>query len=546
MKDIKNKKELITGVIVTALVTIIAVFGAMIHEPWFDEAQAYVIARDASLHDILFYLPHYEGHPPLWHLLLKAAVMLGLPYELTLKGVQFIIFEIVLIIIEFRSPYSKTAKILIPMSFFMLYQYCIIARPYILLILAALLAAMFYKERKQKPVRYMISLVFLCLTHSYGIAFAGGIVIGDIIGECIREKSFKKTASDIIKNRRLLVSYVILLAAAAAIIIDIVPSGDTFAMNAVQNKKHSFPAILFFSWFLIPSENFFTSFSSEMLSMQQETNPVSEIISAAVISLLIWSCLFIICKKRRMIAEMLIPYLFISILTSTYIYPHHFGIFLTYLLFILWTAEAKEKVTFEKYSSVMKKAGVSEKLAKMIAVAGAALYVCINLYWNGMSYYNDVKYPYDPSREIAEWIKKYDLYDKSFLAAWTGEDTNMYTLGSTGANAYFDNNIYYNMHDGLAYVTHIVPDEQEYEKDIEAMKAHGDPDFILCGSVLASSSICDTLGIDEHYVAVALEARGERIFKDKKCNVDVCLVCTRDTYKELYGKEYEVQTYKNS
>ena len=90
MKEKKNNRNLLTGVIITVAVTVIAVFGAFIHEPWFDEAQAYVVARDASLHDILFYLPHYEGHPPLWHLILKAALIFGLPYELTLKGVQFI------------------------------------------------------------------------------------------------------------------------------------------------------------------------------------------------------------------------------------------------------------------------------------------------------------------------------------------------------------------------------------------------------------------------------------------------------------------------
>ena len=101
MKEKKNNRILLTGVIITVAVTVIAVFGAFIHEPWFDEAQAYVVARDASLHDILFYLPHYEGHPPLWHLILKAALIFGLPYELTLKGVQFILFEIVIIIIEF-------------------------------------------------------------------------------------------------------------------------------------------------------------------------------------------------------------------------------------------------------------------------------------------------------------------------------------------------------------------------------------------------------------------------------------------------------------
>jgi len=47
------------------------------HEPWFDEAQAWQIAKCASLKDILFTIPHYEGHTPLWHLILCCRPNLG-------------------------------------------------------------------------------------------------------------------------------------------------------------------------------------------------------------------------------------------------------------------------------------------------------------------------------------------------------------------------------------------------------------------------------------------------------------------------------------
>ena len=50
------------------------------HEPWFDEAQAWQIAKCASIKEILFKIPHYEGHPPLWHLILAIPAKLGVPY----------------------------------------------------------------------------------------------------------------------------------------------------------------------------------------------------------------------------------------------------------------------------------------------------------------------------------------------------------------------------------------------------------------------------------------------------------------------------------
>ncbi len=58
------------------------------HEPWFDEAQSWLIARDASFHDMLLVIPHYEGHPPLWWFILSIPSKLGLPYEISLKTIN--------------------------------------------------------------------------------------------------------------------------------------------------------------------------------------------------------------------------------------------------------------------------------------------------------------------------------------------------------------------------------------------------------------------------------------------------------------------------
>ena len=61
-----GKAEYITMFLYVILLCIVECF----HESWFDEVQAWQIARSASLKEILFEVPHYEGHPQLWHLLL--------------------------------------------------------------------------------------------------------------------------------------------------------------------------------------------------------------------------------------------------------------------------------------------------------------------------------------------------------------------------------------------------------------------------------------------------------------------------------------------
>src|ERR1700728_3057080 len=52
-----------------------------LHEPWADEAQSWLLGRDASLADLWGRLLHYEGTPALWQTLLHVLSRLGLSYS---------------------------------------------------------------------------------------------------------------------------------------------------------------------------------------------------------------------------------------------------------------------------------------------------------------------------------------------------------------------------------------------------------------------------------------------------------------------------------
>ena len=84
IKFLKEHSRMLTFAAYLALVVVVMCF----HEPWFDEAQSWLIARDSSFADLLTLRPHYEGHPPLWTLLLSIPAKTGVPYEIGLKGVQ--------------------------------------------------------------------------------------------------------------------------------------------------------------------------------------------------------------------------------------------------------------------------------------------------------------------------------------------------------------------------------------------------------------------------------------------------------------------------
>ena len=117
------------------------------HELWSDEAQAWILARDNSLWLLFRYRLHYEGAPGLWHFILKLLQHLSMPYPaLPWAGAVFAAAGIAVFLRW--SPFPLLLRILLPFTFFLQYQYAVIARPYVLFpLLAFSLCALFYRPR---------------------------------------------------------------------------------------------------------------------------------------------------------------------------------------------------------------------------------------------------------------------------------------------------------------------------------------------------------------------------------------------------------------
>lgn len=108
------------------------------HAPWFDEAQALLIAR-APLPE-MFEALHYEGHPALWYLYL-AAVDSVVRSPLSLPVAQAFVSVATAALIWFRAPFPLPTKALLALSYFILFEYGVISRSYGLGALLLLVAA---------------------------------------------------------------------------------------------------------------------------------------------------------------------------------------------------------------------------------------------------------------------------------------------------------------------------------------------------------------------------------------------------------------------
>lgn len=145
------------------------------HEPWFDESQAWLLARDSSLSDLLLHRVRYEGSPGLWHLVLWVAIRLGLPFaQLHLIASACAIAGAAVVL--WRAPFPAPTRLAILGSYFFAYQYAVVARSYSLDLLLIPLLAACYAERVERPWRYAVLIALIANANAHG--FLAAAVIG--------------------------------------------------------------------------------------------------------------------------------------------------------------------------------------------------------------------------------------------------------------------------------------------------------------------------------------------------------------------------------
>lgn len=454
------------------------------HEPWFDEAQAWLIARDASLKEILFVLPHYEGHPAIWHLVLLPFAKLGAPFEFSIKLVSLTFCSIAMGLFIFKAPFKRIVRLTIPFTYFFFYQYGVISRPYCILMLGFILCAMFYKTKKIKPFRFVLALGILCSASAYGIILSAGIAIAWLIEIFYKDFSINSIKKFFYDKR--FFALLILLMFNLMLVISIMPKPDTYAMaNVVKNNDYISRFIYMF--FVLPGDatyldicNYFTT------KLAVNIDSSIGIAGSGIISFL----LIAFAKRNNKLLLLLIPYSFIGVF-STFVYfnPHHVGIITEFFLFIVWICyegKKEKNINFQFLNKLIREES-DIRLLNGIPAAFFGIVICISIIWTIMSSVNDIYFPYGVGRDLETFIKENNLDKYNIMAQWkqytnnetkkTVVDTNL--IGGTDALPYFDKNIYYNLNDNIpnkCFVTHMVANNDE---NIKEWKKMGYPDVII-------------------------------------------------------------------
>lgn len=469
------------------------------HEPWFDEAQAWAIARSGSLKEILFEIPHYEGHPPLWHLILVPFAKLGAPYELSLAVVNIFFMTLAVAVLLFKSSFPKLIRCLLPFNFFLFYQYGVVSRPYCILVLAIFLAAACYKNRNEHPVKYLLCLALMCAVHSYGIIIAGCLCIVWLI-EIFTEYKKSGKLADILKDRRCWLMFCLLIFA-MLVMAAIVPDENVYLggkMSSETEKKFDFSCINILFCFVIFSDSIITSF----FNYAGVPSEIASQIPVIVVSILLVALFVTITYRNKKLLTFLLPYGVLSIFGSfVYISPHHIGVITAFVIFVLWIiVDESGKVLLPEYMNKIS-AKIGKKL-KVIVKAIAFLPLLIPIAWSCTSSYFDIRYPYWFD-EAADFIKEYHLDDYKIMGYWqqvlNGEidDDAFWNVDeadymwhdypnlqgiSVALNPYFDKNIfcYFNIdkHD-KTFQYYRANTQKEAEEEFSKWREQGEPDVVI-------------------------------------------------------------------
>ena len=369
------------------------------HEPWLDEAQAWLMAKNMSWRDLLFQNIN-EGHPRLWHLLLKILITLKLPYN-AMNVFHFLIAFLVVYIIYRYGPWERYIKILIIFNYYFAYEYNIVARSYVLIGLLLFLYALTWKNRHKHPMITAIFLGLMCETHLFSLIIA--FILAIIYLYDLRKRKINLTL-------KYMFSGLLLILLAIHSLMLIIPKSYTpFNGNVglLQNIKY-----VPLNFFLIPE-------------LQLSTRVYfSKIISNFNVSKSIYYCFmnylplltstilflgFILSVIRKLNDLFKVAFLYIiMVIFFTFVYggtEWHAGVIFVFIVYLWWE---KEKASNESGSSVTT-FSKKYKIVKVISI----IFLLTSILNTGYNFVCDIRYKSSGSKQAAIALNSY-IKDKNF------------------------------------------------------------------------------------------------------------------------------------
>ncbi len=372
---------------------LIVSLGVLHHEPWADEAQSWLLARDSTLVNLWGHLLHYEGTPGLWQTLLHLLIRAGLPYSAYGYFASVLAFAAVIVWIRY-APLPVFIRLIVPFTYYLCYQYAIIARSYALIAPLLFAVAALYPHARRRPGLMTMLLVLLAGVSAHALLLSA--CIWTILYGLVFLRLDRVPSSERLK---------------------FLVVGSTYSVALLLLLFCAWPAtdVTFADHRGLANLVFLPEVTKAVLAGAIAGNWIVSVILLALSAPFLW-------RGGGLLFLLLASVSLCVFGTIVYTQIWHFGILFLVWLFAIWISAYKTRVT-----------------APVIAALTAA--IAIQCYWTASTIRYDWNHPYSGSLAAAKYLRE------NFGP--TGRPTGgLYAIGysSTAIQPYFPANLYSDLH----------------------------------------------------------------------------------------------------
>ena len=372
-------------------------FAIPYHEPWVDEAQAWQLARNLSLASLFKTYIRYEGSPGLWHFLLWMMIRIHISYA----GLHWICGAIATAavgLLLFRSPFPRYLKLSLPFTYFLFFQYAVVARNYVLVPFLLFLAAIAWKK---SPFWLAPALGLLANASLHAAIISGGLAAVYAIEQFRNRES--KSLSHL---RKLLACASLLLVFYAFAIWTVWPPRDLI-LSSVRGQSGIY-------------------FLRAVYSLVWPT------CQPWIVSIPFWTAMVLWFHARHKLYFLLPVVLFAAFSGAVSVAWWHAGLVIPLLICLLW-------VTWPAPGTSSRELEIAGRIALVIMIATQVL-------WSGYALFYDHYYAYSPDPAAAKFLSPYVQEGATIAVTYISGpgDKRVRAFPAVGILPYFDHNIYVN------------------------------------------------------------------------------------------------------
>ena len=398
---------------------ILSLIGILYHEIWLDEGHHWLLARESTSLVDLIHNTRYEGHPIIWNVLLFIISRFTAD-PFWMQFLHILISTSVVVIFLRKAPFSMLFKTLFIFGYFMLFEYNLLSRNYMLGVLFIFLACSFYEYRKKRFILFVLFLSLAANVHAIFLIIASGIMFIKFI-ELFKFKNFKF-------NLIYALSWSLFILAVAFALIQIIPPSDTTYFSRITHvpfiEKLTFGILSLFKGLITVPDFRSIHFWNSNLFIN-----ISTPISSIFIILIYLLPLFLFNKNK-----VLILYAYVSIIAANVFFYitqltslRYDGMLFIIIITGLWMDH------YYNYEPNKINSFISQKTLDKIKKIAIYTILIIQLISGIISYTLDVVYPFDNSKNAASFLKENNLHSKEIVSI---------SCEGTPLSAYLEKKIY--------------------------------------------------------------------------------------------------------